>query len=609
MLRAITFLPLAFVGLLSFATCLFVWHYSGYGFDFTDEGFYLFWLAEPEAYRIHIPVSFFGFVYHPLYQMLHGDVVWLRRANVLITLVGAWVLSVLTLRTLWPQRSASDMILPLVALGLATIALGYFALWWLVMPNYNSLTLQGMFVTFIGALLAESRRSWRSTLGWAGIAVGGWLVFLAKPSTAALLAPCVLFYLLATRKRDGLMLAFTVVLAAVLVLLSAWSMDGSLFRFIERITQSIALLGTLGSGQELGKIFRIDTLPLSTLEYGLAVILALAIIAGAYGLKRWQGMGIVLGSGASFLAVLGLLVLAGLQAPVIRLEASVLIAAPIAGALFACLTGRSGLTALCPHLPFALLLLAAPYIYAFGTNGNYWYQGSAVGFFWVLSAIVLLAPGLSRDVQPERLAPLVLLFQFLTACLLLQGVTHPYRQELSFREPHVAWNLRDQGSVLLSQGFHDYLGTVRRAAAEAGFKAGDNMIDLTGRSPGLLFDLGARSLGQPWLVGAYPGSDALAMASLRTESCEAVAKAWLLVELGGPRSLSVDTVLASWGASLAADYTLAGAFKTAPQAGGFEAQYTQQLFKPARPEGVTVSVCDAKRLGGQDIAHQQEIIR
>ena len=35
------------------------------GFDFTDEGFYLNWIANPWNYRASL--SQFGFVYHPLY--------------------------------------------------------------------------------------------------------------------------------------------------------------------------------------------------------------------------------------------------------------------------------------------------------------------------------------------------------------------------------------------------------------------------------------------------------------------------------------------------------------------------------------------------------------
>src|SRR6266404_6208219 len=52
------------------------------GFDFTDEGFYLNWISNPWNFRSS--VTQFGFVYHPLYKLVGGDIVVLRQANVLI---------------------------------------------------------------------------------------------------------------------------------------------------------------------------------------------------------------------------------------------------------------------------------------------------------------------------------------------------------------------------------------------------------------------------------------------------------------------------------------------------------------------------------------------
>jgi hypothetical protein len=53
------------------------------GFDFTDEGFYLNWISDPWNYRSS--ASQFGFVYHPLYRLVGGDIVLLRQANVVIS--------------------------------------------------------------------------------------------------------------------------------------------------------------------------------------------------------------------------------------------------------------------------------------------------------------------------------------------------------------------------------------------------------------------------------------------------------------------------------------------------------------------------------------------
>ena len=78
------------------------------GFDFTDEGFYLNWISNPWNFRSS--VTQFGFVYHPLYKLVGGDVVLLRQANVLILFALGWALCVTLLRSIfirWDSIGAS----------------------------------------------------------------------------------------------------------------------------------------------------------------------------------------------------------------------------------------------------------------------------------------------------------------------------------------------------------------------------------------------------------------------------------------------------------------------------------------------------------------------
>ena len=77
--------------LVSVCTLIWLLWYCRYGMDFTDEGHYLHWISNPFIY----PVSFtqFGFVYHPLYELLNGNIVALRQANILILFGLAWVLT------------------------------------------------------------------------------------------------------------------------------------------------------------------------------------------------------------------------------------------------------------------------------------------------------------------------------------------------------------------------------------------------------------------------------------------------------------------------------------------------------------------------------------
>ncbi|HRI82867.1 MAG TPA: hypothetical protein PLF88_10550, partial [Opitutaceae bacterium] len=61
----------------------------GYGIEFSDEGYYLNWIAHPELY----PASHtqFGFVFHPLYELTGRNIVALRQLNVLLTFGAGWL--------------------------------------------------------------------------------------------------------------------------------------------------------------------------------------------------------------------------------------------------------------------------------------------------------------------------------------------------------------------------------------------------------------------------------------------------------------------------------------------------------------------------------------
>lgn len=83
----------AMTGLTLAATMLilgWVLKYSSYGIEFTDEGFHLVSISNPFIYDFSI--TQFGFVYHPLYVLLGGDIAALRQANILVTfaLAGGW---------------------------------------------------------------------------------------------------------------------------------------------------------------------------------------------------------------------------------------------------------------------------------------------------------------------------------------------------------------------------------------------------------------------------------------------------------------------------------------------------------------------------------------
>jgi hypothetical protein len=124
------------------------------------------------------------------------------------------------------------------------------------------------------------------------------------------------------------------------------------------------------------------------------------------------------------------------------------------------------------------------------------------------------------------------------------------------------------------------------------------MIDLTGRSPGLLYGIGASSTGYPWIYGNYVNSnfraDALAIEILKGVTCDEIAAAWLLVEPNGPVSIS-PSILSNFGLNIDKDYQKLGSVLTTWSLGGFSVIHDQWVFKPIRdPQDASNKCLNAK---------------
>ena len=89
---------------------------------------------------------------------------------------------------------------------------------------------------------------------------------MAKPTTGAALAVVVLFYVLAAGKLNIRLLLLSGAVAVLLVLLSAWAIDGSVLQFARRLLNGAALADALEVGHDLAGAFRWDGLVLSSIE-------------------------------------------------------------------------------------------------------------------------------------------------------------------------------------------------------------------------------------------------------------------------------------------------------------------------------------------------------
>lgn len=571
--------------------------YANYGFDFTDESYYLVWIANPFIYDVSL--TQFGFIYHPLYYLFGGDVADLRRVNIVITFVLAWCLVYRFLISLGPTLPEKKIYLLVISSCLATSSLVFFSSW-LVSPSYNGLNFQALLITAIGLILVGNVELRTSLFGWLLICVGGWLCFMAKISTALPLAGCVLIYLIIVRKLNLRMIILSIACLSSLFLFSALAIDGSLSAFVNRIRVGLDTVDYLGSGHSLSGAIRIDDFYLDEktiyIFRTLIVVLVIALVSIFSRQRKWKIIGI-------FISIMFLLITAsyallgepgGIGLGVFQsliffsLSFSVIIAGLILGRL------KTVININLQQWAIAALFLIMPHLYAFGTGNNYWQQAGGVAIFWLLAGLVFIAPEVRERSSWIHILPLAFAVPAVTAVLVQKGFEQPYRQPQSLTFNNALSEIGQRNSkLLLSGGYSTYLEDARSVVQKSGFVKNTPVIDLSGQSPGILFAIGAESIGQAWTIGGYPGSLKLAEFAFGRVACEKIANAWVLHEPNGPRSLPV-LLMTNIGMNFPNDYKNVGSWHTASGAGGYLESRQQNLYLPVNIEK-SMAKCNAIR--------------
>ncbi|WP_027532930.1 hypothetical protein [Bradyrhizobium sp. WSM3983] len=600
-----TLLPLSAVT----TAILFAWllYYSSYGLRVGTEGFYLYSIANPFAYAINSPPTLFGFVYHWPYQWAGGDIVVLRMANVTLSMTLGWILSFLIIRRLWTVDRPHAAVL---SAGIASLALVAFNPLMKLTPNYDTLTFHSLLVVMIGLLLADRPGRIRQVLGWSLVGVGGWCCFMGKPTTAAAIALLVMLYVVVLRRKSLLPMLGAALVALALLIVTAYLIDGGITGLVTRMVNSAEMEVVLGGRHEVSFMFRIDWLDISRGQLAIAVLMAIAFL-----------LSILMGSTHKFLPSLALaavlivtiaIALLGTDPISINLSTLFLVPALIClGAMF----NREGLvlrTQAPTSIALALTFLVLPHVSALGSALNYWSAGAKEALFWMLAVVAFLSPLAQQGRSVAALLPLTVLAQLLTASVINAAILKPWGQVKDLRAYTAVTPMPGGGKLVLSQPLHDYLATARAQARAAGLEIGTPVVDLSGRSPGLLFVLETRALGLPWLFGPWgsnsspahfgqpwplvpsSGSNAAAVKALGLESCADLAKAWVLIEPEGPHRLDQTIVMASFGAR-EADYVAATAFETAITDSDDPDAYRQALLKPVRPTALAEQSCSEAR--------------
>ena len=240
----------------SFSTILilhYIFKYCFYGVDFTDDGYYLNWISNPFLYKNSL--SQFGFIYYPLGIFVDGNISLLRRINFLLTFVISFYLIFFLIGKLSKNYFVNKIHKIILSSGIAVSA---FSFVYSQTPSYNHLTLQALMLTGIGILLINNNNDYKNFLAYLIIGIGGWLTFMAKPSSGIGLGLLTIIYLLLSNQFKIKFIFVSFMTASFLFIMSALIIDGSISLYIERYFSSLELSKLLQSGYGIKNLFRID---------------------------------------------------------------------------------------------------------------------------------------------------------------------------------------------------------------------------------------------------------------------------------------------------------------------------------------------------------------
>ena len=563
---------LADYGLVAFS-CVIVFAViaaSFFGLDFSDEGFYLNWIAHPEAYSFSY--THFGFVYGPVFDLLGHNVAWLRAINSITIFLLSWAVSykALTVIVGAPRGRGTAV----QAFAFAASVMLWHANYFLPTPSYNS----GIFTTLLGALLCViyiiDARDKQIVTHWLALGVVGVLAVLFKPTSAIALGVIVFSFLAAQRRLPIKLISIAGVSSLVLLGLFAIIVDGSIAIFIQRIRigTEILLLRDAGYGlQALGlENFFVFVNVLTERDVIVACVLALLIL-GSSRLRNYMVRPTALI--AVMIFAFFLLVWEWDYKPLGVYGLALGAALALVGSGY-----RNGnMKTYSQTFAWSGFILALPLVYAVGTNNSLWWAAKTAIFFAVLAVLVLYLRHFETQHRAAALRFFVAVALLFTSYFLFQSAQAPYRQDAAIWEMRYPTQV-DRATLYLSRDFATFVGQYRRLVRENGFERNGGIIDLTGRIPTMAFLLGGVNIGTPWMNGLYKGGTISAKRALELVNCKRLHASWVITEPGGPRELTARE-FESIGI-FRADYELVGSIDVPDRIAGHRMPGPQYLYKP-----------------------------
>ena len=237
---------------------------ASHGFDISDESFYVLWAGQPE----HVLASATQFGYYTrLLYVLSGENIAVFRVLGLLSLLGVGGFFSVALERYWASLSGAVLHAKLRwdAIGLILIGTLVYYRSWLLTPSYNWLALFSTLVVATGLLRVATNKvkDMRPNKMMLGlfmdgllVGIGGGIAFMAKPTTALILALTTFYWVIVhyPRIRWKSFVGIALTTACSVLFMHAIIFKGGIIPFYVELHEGINLGKILGGGHSLGNI-------------------------------------------------------------------------------------------------------------------------------------------------------------------------------------------------------------------------------------------------------------------------------------------------------------------------------------------------------------------
>jgi len=563
--------------------------YVSHGFDITDQSFNLLNAMAP--FDIFNAISHERYYTSMLYY-LSGENLGLYRFFGTFILLGISFWFAIELHKYISEKlnktfsvfEKLTFIIPLMTSSLA------FYKNWQITPSYNWLALISVILFFISLFRIVRKKNilhgrWFS-FDYFLLSFSLSLSFMAKPTTALVLAFIAILFLLYELKNIHTKYAITsvTIMTALLVIGHIIFLDGGVSEYFSKLSVGLERISLLGGGHTLKERFADMTELFYAIYRELKQILLFSVIfiLGLFFIQKYGKNKKLISDRFLFFYFFIYAVFISQQ---IYDNQKLLWIKFLSFLLFALGTyviyliankksfSFKGDKVEAKFLILIFLIVLGSIAYAFGTNNNI-VSHMSKSIIFLSASILLFSHIYLKNITENQI--FISFSGMVISCFVLyqveQGFYKPYRLETPMNEQN--YKIELQGEIYVDKKHKKYIEDLQHIAKK--YKKSDSLylIDLTGGTPAANIILDMKFFSAPWLLGAYKGSNEFAYENLKSyKDTKELKTAWILTAPNGRRKLDLK-ILNMIGLNFPSDYKKIGIVKTAHR------NEIQELWKP-----------------------------